>query len=196
MMKKHTLMALAVSVAVLGGCASVKPEAQKNIGMPNPATVFCLQQGGQSQIVNTPEGQVGYCQFSDGTRVNQWQYFRDHHAADIQKANSLPNPAAQFCVQQGGKSEIVQTNKGWVGYCQFSNGTRVNEWEYFREHHQMKTEQPNVGLANPASVFCVKQGGKSVIEQTPKGWVGYCQFSNGTKVDEWQYFRENHKNNQ
>ncbi|NDR59415.1 putative hemolysin [Aliiruegeria sabulilitoris] len=49
----------------------------------------------------------------------------------------------------------------------------------------------DVGLANPASVFCVENGGQSVIETEADGQRGYCILPDGTKVDEWDYFREN-----
>ena len=46
-------------------------------------------------------------------------------------------------------------------------------------------EQGDVGMANPASVFCEQQGGKSVNRKDKDG--------NGKEVDEWEYYRANHK---
>lgn len=46
-------------------------------------------------------------------------------------------------------------------------------------------------IANPASTFCVESGGKSVIETESDGERGYCILPDGTKVDEWEYFRLN-----
>ena len=45
----------------------------------------------------------------------------------------VANPASQFCAQQGGTIEIVEEEDGQVGYCRLPDGTRVEEWEYFRE---------------------------------------------------------------
>lgn len=45
-------------------------------------------------------------------------------------------------------------------------------------------------LANPASVFCVKSGGKSEIRNGPKGQYGVCRLPNGRVVNEWTYFRK------
>ena len=45
-------------------------------------------------------------------------------------------------------------------------------------------------LANPASVFCVKSGGKSEIRKGPRGQYGVCRLPNGRVVEEWKYFRE------
>ena len=44
-------------------------------------------------------------------------------------------------------------------------------------------------LANPASVFCVKSGGKSEIRNGPKGQYGVCRLPDGRVVEEWSYFR-------
>ena len=49
-----------------------------------------------------------------------------------------------------------------------------------------------VTAANPASQFCVDKGGKSITEKDKNGNErGVCRFNNGTKVDEWDYYREN-----
>ena len=45
-------------------------------------------------------------------------------------------------------------------------------------------------LANPASVFCVKSGGKSEIRNGPRGQYGVCRLPNGRVVDEWSYYRK------
>lgn len=49
-----------------------------------------------------------------------------------------------------------------------------------------------VGMANPASVFCEQQGGKSVSRKNQDGSeYGVCVFPNGKEVEEWEYFRAN-----
>jgi uncharacterized protein len=44
-------------------------------------------------------------------------------------------------------------------------------------------------LANPASVFCAKSGGKSEIRNGLRGQYGVCRLPDGRVVDEWAYFR-------
>jgi hypothetical protein len=49
---------------------------------------------------------------------------------------------------------------------------------------------PSVGMANPASVFCEKQEGKTVIISEKDGSQrGGCVFKDGRQCDEWQFFR-------
>ena len=45
-------------------------------------------------------------------------------------------------------------------------------------------------LANPASVFCVKSGGKSEIRTGPRGQYGVCRLPDGRVVEEWSYYRK------
>lgn len=46
------------------------------VGMANPASVFCTSMGGTLSIVDEASGQVGYCYPLDGSRVEEWAYFR------------------------------------------------------------------------------------------------------------------------
>ncbi len=50
------------------------------------------------------------------------------------------------------------------------------------------TTQNATGLANPASVNCVNQGGTLEIRDTPQGQIGVCHV-NGTECEEWALFR-------
>lgn len=52
---------------------------------------------------------------------------------------------------------------------------------------------PAVGMANPASVYCVELGGKSVIETDSAGaQTGFCHLPDGTRVEEWALYRRDH----
>jgi len=45
--------------------------------LPNPASVYCEEQGGISGIRTNSDGsQIGYCTFSDGTECEEWAYYR------------------------------------------------------------------------------------------------------------------------
>ncbi len=49
---------------------------------------------------------------------------------------------------------------------------------------------PNVQIANPASVNCVKVGGQLEIRKEPAGEYGVCVFSDGSRCEEWRLFRK------
>lgn len=103
------------------------------------------------------------------------------------------NPAADFCASQGGRSVNVRSSKGNYNVCLLNDGTAVEEWDYYRQNNTPRNiEAAVIGSPNPASKFCVDKGGKSDIEKDKNGNErGVCRFNNGTKVDEWEYYREN-----
>lgn len=51
-----------------------------------------------------------------------------------------------------------------------------------------------LGSPNPASAYCVSQGGKSTIKNEANGQVGYCHLANGEVVEEWALFRASQEN--
>ncbi|GBR04317.1 hypothetical protein GLI01_22640 [Gluconacetobacter liquefaciens] len=70
-MKQITTMA---AILVLSGCAAT--EKSRQVGMPNPASTYCVKQGGTLEIRTEPGGQVGYCHLPDGRVVEEWTLFR------------------------------------------------------------------------------------------------------------------------
>lgn len=47
----------------------------------------------------------------------------------------MANPASVYCVESGGRLEIVEAAGGEQGMCHLADGTVVEEWEYFRRNH-------------------------------------------------------------
>ena len=50
---------------------------QRVQALANPASVFCVQSGGKSEIRKGPRGQYGVCRLPDGRVVEEWAYFRE-----------------------------------------------------------------------------------------------------------------------
>lgn len=78
-MKKHLILASGLtSVALFAtGCQSTSPHA---IGMANPASTYCVNQGGQSFIKKDAQGaEVGYCRLPNGAIVEEWDFFRKNN---------------------------------------------------------------------------------------------------------------------
>jgi len=52
-----------------------------------------------------------------------------------------------------------------------------------------------VRAANPASVYCIQQGGELEIREDLEGnQIGYCLFPGGKECEEWAYFRSSCSN--
>ncbi len=101
--------------------------------MPNPASVYCEQQGYTLEIRTASDGsQSGVCIFSDGSECDEWAYYRRECTPATQDA-SLPNPASVFCEQQGYTLELRTAPDGSQGgACVFPDGSECDEWAYFR----------------------------------------------------------------
>ncbi|WP_311399758.1 DUF333 domain-containing protein [Lautropia mirabilis] len=74
---------LSAALFPLAACTTMTGDTQKQeapaVGMANPASEYCIQQGGQLEIRKTPEGEVGYCHLPDGQVVEEWALFRAAH---------------------------------------------------------------------------------------------------------------------
>jgi uncharacterized protein len=70
----------AVVILVLAGCTSHTPP-EKPVGMANPASVFCAEQGGKVEIRRGTDGETGYCHLPDGRVVEEWEFFRSQNKA-------------------------------------------------------------------------------------------------------------------
>jgi len=127
-MKRTLLVVLLLAALVIGACGS-KPEAD----MANPASKFCVDQGGKWESRTESGGEVGYCLFDDGSECEEWAYYRGQCGPGGQaEAAGLPNPASQHCADEGGKLEIRTEAGGEVGYCLFDDGSECEEWAFYR----------------------------------------------------------------
>jgi putative hemolysin len=98
-MKRHlatTIIAVGLTAGLLTSCGSddesptteapvteapvsEAPTSTTSMGsgtqVANPASEYCVAQGGDVEIVDEDDGQVGYCNLPDGTRIEEWEYF-------------------------------------------------------------------------------------------------------------------------
>jgi putative hemolysin len=76
--------------------------------IPNPASVYCEQQGYKSEIRTAPDGsQSGVCIFPDGSECDEWAYYRGECDLSIAASDSsTPSP----------------DNQGWMVYTNDSLG--------------------------------------------------------------------------
>ena len=109
--------------------------------MPNPASVFCEENGGTIDIrEDAAGGQVGICVFPDGSECDEWAYYRGEcqpQSATVPPESLTPpnmaNPASIFCEENGGQVDIREDAAGGqVGICVFPDGSECDEWAYFR----------------------------------------------------------------
>ena len=51
---------------------------------------------------------------------------------------------------------------------------------------------PQIGMANPASVYCQQKGGTLIPVQTAQGVSNNCKLPGGETIDEWALWRRDH----
>ncbi len=73
---------LAAITVLIAGCTVSGPDPVLAIGMPNPATVYCLERLGTLDIQERPEGNITMCVLPDGSRVEEWEFYRRNHPGE------------------------------------------------------------------------------------------------------------------
>ena len=109
--------------------------SESPLDMPNPASKFCRDQGYQLEMRTDASGTTGYCVFPDGSECEEWAYYRGECGPADTTFDSpvgLPNPASQYCQDQGHELEMRTEANGTAGYCIFPDGTECEEWTYYR----------------------------------------------------------------
>jgi putative hemolysin len=116
-------------VFLLIGCTS-------KANMPNPASVYCEDNGGTLEIRKDEKGnEIGYCVFEDGSECEEWTFYRgDCKPGDsLTPGVGLPNPASVYCEENGGTVDIRDdANGGQIGYCIFEDDSECEEWAFYR----------------------------------------------------------------
>ena len=89
-LRTRILLSLVMSLGLLAACGSevtpadttaVTQTTAAGSQIANPASEFCVAQGGTLEIVDEAAGQVGYCNLPDGTRVEEWEYFNSQSSS-------------------------------------------------------------------------------------------------------------------
>jgi putative hemolysin len=124
---------------VLLGCFSLMfllVSCKSDANMPNPASVYCEENGGTLEIRKDEQGnEIGYCVFEDGSECEEWTFYRgDCKPGDsLTPGVGLPNPASVYCEENGGTVDIREdANGSQIGYCIFEDGSECEEWAFYR----------------------------------------------------------------
>ena len=88
-----TIILLALAACTARQVQTLEPDAtaMPQANMPNPASVYCEQNGNKLEIRTAADGsQSGVCVFPDGSTCEEWAYFRGECGLEQQKS---PTPA-------------------------------------------------------------------------------------------------------
>ena len=77
-------------ISPLLGCTEATPPAGTPVGLANPASVYCVEQGGKV-VPSSTLGGDSRCELPDGRKVGEWEYYNEHHRADPAPAEPAPD---------------------------------------------------------------------------------------------------------
>ena len=89
------ILSLLIFVGLLAACSSPQASSTPVANMPNPASVFCEQQGGKLDLRSDASGGVsGMCVFPNGSECDEWAYFRGECKPGDTSGKPVPTPEA------------------------------------------------------------------------------------------------------
>jgi putative hemolysin len=95
------------------------------VNMPNPASVYCEQNGNKLEIRTAADGsQNGICVFPDGSTCDEWTYYRGECGPEAQKS---PTPAIVVLVTSTASSGNTQENASG-GYMPPGTSEEIADW--------------------------------------------------------------------
>ncbi|MFO7695531.1 MAG: DUF333 domain-containing protein [Anaerolineae bacterium] len=168
-----TILLLALTACTPRQAPVVEPTATYTppANMPNPASVYCEQQGHRLEIRTAADGsQTGYCLFPDGGECEEWAYYRGECGPA-----ERPTPAAPQVVETAtpkneddpGSSvppETTEAVDGWWGII-VSNGAGAQFDDCFERRDLGQPILFGIDALDPAvkaQIVALRNSGKNV----------------------------------
>lgn len=112
---------LTMLIAMLVACGAPTqpaPTSAPPADMANPASTYCVQQGGRVEIRKTAQGEVGYCIFPDKSECEEWMFMRGECKPGMKSVTVTKADNGQTIeVAKGGTLVVVlEGNPGSTGY--------------------------------------------------------------------------------
>lgn len=129
-MPRRTLFCvlLTVSTMLLASCwPKATPTAET--ALANPASVYCVEQGGTLELRTDATGGVaGVCLFADGSECDEWALFRH----ECQPGDSLQAPAAASTATPAAPLPTPEATATALPYPAAVNEAEDNNWAVYR----------------------------------------------------------------
>lgn len=128
---------LSLSLFLLVGCQSNKPTTNQTNQIANPASTYCINQGGQLKIEKTPnQSEYGVCIFEDNRQCEEWAMFNKLCPIGGLKVTGFTTDAARYCAITGNK---FTPGSGDSGTCTTIDGKKSCSIEEFYLNHCLNT---------------------------------------------------------
>ena len=103
-------------------------------GIANPASVFCIEQGGIVKIETRPDGgEYGVCRFGTERQCEEWALLRGDCPIGGVEVTGYVTDASRFCAITGGEYVVTSAPDAEteVGTCTLPGGTVCDAAEYY-----------------------------------------------------------------
>lgn len=104
--------------------------------LPNPASAFCIKQGGTLSIQTRGDGgQYGLCTFEDNYACEEWAMMRGDCPVGGLRTTGFDTIEQKYCAWSGGQTLAVPDAK-----CTFSNGSVCSDKAFYNGTCQKGSE--------------------------------------------------------
>ena len=132
------IITFTIMLITLTACTSFRVQTSESagtdmpqVGMPNPASVYCEQQGNKHELQTASDGsQPGICTFPDGSTCEEWAYFRGECGPAAQ-ASPTPAMNVEATTEASGGGPGGSTNSGGNasgGYMPPGTSEEIADW--------------------------------------------------------------------
>jgi hypothetical protein len=127
------IFTIVIILTALTACASPQTQVKTElaatpipqVSMPNPASVYCEQNGNKLEIHTTADGsQSGVCIFPDGSTCDEWAHFRGECGITAQN-DPKPNISDET-TQKPGNNGVAENASG--GYMPPGTSEEITNW--------------------------------------------------------------------
>lgn len=132
------IIVLVTLAMLLAGCSlgisqEVSPP-DSGVGLANPASTNCIDQGGTVDIRERGDGgQYGVCVFDDNRQCEEWAMLRGDCPVGGLRITGYLTDAAVYCAITGGDYVVGAEDEAGVeqGECTLPSGDVCDAWAYF-----------------------------------------------------------------
>lgn len=143
MKKLLVIVMIALTVLTAACTAATTADPTPGVGLANPASVNCTDQGGQVSIeTDGSGGQYGVCLFDDNMQCEEWAMLRGECPVGGIRVTGYVTAAATFCAISGGTYAVTGKSGAAdeTGTCTFASGVVCTADEYYDRTCSSTTE--------------------------------------------------------
>ena len=161
---------------------------EPTIWMPNPASVYCEQQGWTVNIVKDEEwNESGMCKLADGTEVDEWEYYRANNTGAVESLYTEEDlKAAEKVINDEGFGKMTVKVEN-VKLTYMGDEKSTSELEYCKTFEEKEWLTIDECVVYESEFFIPEQDAQMAWAFEPnKTLTGYQWYLGRTKGWEWK----------